>query len=109
MVERRACDIIRSTEEVLAGMFERPLTVSDALRLLRTLNHLADARETLCPEIRSEEALPEPLKSSFCSFLNRFLEAAVSEVEREGRITRPDEFTSTVYYVDKLKKTYSCR
>jgi len=108
VAERRVCDIIRSTEEVAASMFERPLTVSDALRLQRTMAHLADARRTLCPEVRGEEVLPEPLKSSFCSSLARFLESMIREVERKGRIERPDEFTRAIFYVDRLRREYSC-
>jgi len=108
VAERRVCDIIRSTEEVAASMFERPLTVSDALRLQRTMAHLADARRILCPEVRGEEVLPEPLKSRFCERLAGFLESMLREVERTGRIERPDEFTRAVYFVSRLQREYSC-
>ena len=108
MAERPVCRIIRSTEELTASMFERPLTVSDALRLQRIMVHLAESREKLCPEIKGEEVLPEPLKSAFCDRIRSFLESAIREVERKGRIERPDEFTRIVYYVKRLQDEYKC-
>jgi len=108
MAERPVCRVIRSTEELTASMFERPLTVSDMLRLQRVMAHLAEAREKLCPKIKGEEVLPEPLKSTFCSRIRSFLESAVREVERTGRIERPDEFTRIVFYGKKLQEEYKC-
>lgn len=108
MAERPVCRVIRSTEQLTASMLERPLTVTDALRLQRLMTHLAEARERLCPEIKGEKVLPEPLKSTFCSRIRSFLESAIREVERKGRIERPDEFTRIVYYVRRLQDEYKC-
>jgi len=53
MAEEPICRILRETE--IAGihlMLERPLRVADLIRLMRTVAHVAEARETLCTEKR---------------------------------------------------------
>ena len=103
------CRVLTETETLGASMFvERPLSISDAIRLQRTLTHLAEARHTLCPEIKGEEVVPEPLKSTFCERIASFLESAIKDVEEKGVVERPDEFTRMVYYGKRLQEEYRC-
>jgi hypothetical protein len=107
--ERRICSIISDTErEGVRLALERPLRVTDLLRLERILGHLSDSREILCPTLKPEEVLPEPERSRFCDMLAKNIDSAVRAAERVGALERPEEFSSMVFWSDRLRKTYKC-
>jgi len=109
MAEERICRVLTESERAGVSLaLERPLTVPDLIRLQRIVSHLAESRETLCPEVRGPEVLPEPQKTSFCSLLKRTIDSAIDEAVRKGRIEDPDRFTALIYWSDRLRKTYSC-
>jgi len=56
----------------------------------------------------AEEVLPPELKNRLCTFLKSTLDSAIKVIVEAGRIERPEEFSSLVYWITRLNKTYEC-
>jgi len=105
----KICRILAEAEKRGANLaLERPITVSDLLRLERLVTHLAEAREKVCPPMPPELVLPEPTRTRFCEMLTSTIEDVIRIAEEKGLIERPQEFTSLIYWGTRLKEVYEC-
>jgi len=52
--------------------------------------------------------IPEPLRESLCKRIKDYVDSAIREAERTGRIKDIDVFTSLVYYGSQLAEHYRC-
>jgi hypothetical protein len=109
--ERRGvpiCSIILDVEKEATRLLERPMRIPDFIRAERSISHVAEARETICPTVKSEDVMPEPYKTRFCETLKRAVEDAVRAAEEKGVIEDPERFTSLIYWSRRLKDVYKC-
>jgi hypothetical protein len=102
------CSILVDIEKAAISLLERPMMLPDLIRAERTISHIAEARQTICPAVKPEEVVPEPYKARFCETIKRTLENTIRTAEERGIIEDPERFTSLIYWSRRLKEAYKC-